>query len=452
LLLFSISCIYRENPLLLNNAGLDALKIGIRKKLPHRELDAILRFGTLINSSLHIEDVLEHAMKWAQEFMDAEASSVYELDRPKNELFIRLARGDKKESVRGIRLKVGEGIAGWVARTGRAVVSQDVSKDKRFSPKYDEKTGFKTRSVICVPLISKDEPTGVLQVINKKDGKPFSNSDFKLLTGMAQQVAIAMENAKLYQRLKEDFALTTRELKMTQEKLIRSERLTAIGHLVEGVAHEIRNPIMTIGGFAERLKKELKPGDRLQDYADVIMEETNRLEKLVEQVGEFMDVQSASLGSELLPPVAQEVIKKFTPLAKALGVQIVTEIDGNIPPLEIDVPQLTIALSHVMENALESMPDGGTLSLEIHPSNKNVLITISDTGFGIPADQLEAVYDPFVTSKPRGAGLGLTMVHRIVMNHDGEIKISSQLDKGTIVVIRLPVPNHQNEESSHLGE
>ena len=436
----------------MNNAGLDALKSGIQKKLPHRELDAILRFGTLINSSLHIEDVLEHAMKWAQEFMNAEAGSVYELDRPKNELFIRLARGDKKDSVRGIRVKVGEGIAGWVAQTARAVVSQDVSKDKRFSSKYDEKTGFKTRSVICVPLISRDEPIGVLQVINKKDGKPFSNSDFKLLTGMAQQVAIAMENAKLYQRLKEDFALTTRELKMTQEKLIRSERLTAIGHLVQGVAHEIRNPIMTIGGFAERLKKELGPGDRLQEYADVIMEETNRLEKLVEQVGEFMNVQSASLSSELLPPVAQEVIKKFTPLAKTQGVQIVTEMDGNTPPLEMDAPQLIIALSHVMENALESMPDGGTLSLEIHPSNNNVLITISDTGFGIPSDQLDAVYDPFVTSKPRGAGLGLTMVHRIVMNHDGEIKISSQLDKGTIVVIRLPVPNHQNEGSSHQGE
>lgn len=420
--------------------------------IPQRELDAILRFGTLINSSLHIEDVLEHAMKWAQEFMDAEASSVYELDRPKSELFIRLARGEKKDSVKGIRIKIGEGIAGWVAQTARAVVSQDVSKDKRFSSKYDEKTGFKTKSVICVPLISKDEPIGVLQVINKKGGQPFTNSDFKLLTGMAQQVAIAMENAKLYQRLKEDFALTTRELKMTQEKLIRSERLTAMGHLVQGVAHEIRNPIMTIGGFVERLKKELGPEDKLQEYADVIMEETSRLEKLVEQVSDFMSVQSASLSSDLLPPVAQEVIKRFTPLAKKQGVQIVTEVDENIPPLEIDAPQLTIALSHVVENALESMPKGGTLSLEILPSNSNVLITISDTGSGISADQLDAVYDPFVTSKPRGAGLGLTMVHRIVMNHRGEIKISSQLDKGTIVIIRLPVSNHQNEGSLYPGE
>jgi signal transduction histidine kinase len=105
-----------------------------------------------------------------------------------------------------------------------------------------------------------------------------------------------------------------------------------------------------------------------------------------------------------------------------------------------------------MENALESMPDGGTLSLEVQPSNHDILITISDTGYGIHSDQLDAVYDPFVTSKPRGAGLGLTMVHRIVMNHRGEIKISSQLDKGTIVIIRLPVSNHQNEGSLYPGE
>jgi signal transduction histidine kinase len=128
-------------------------------------------------------------------------------------------------------------------------------------------------------------------------------------------------------------------------------------------------------------------------------------------------------------------------------VQIVTEVDEHMPPLEMDAPQLIIALSHVMENALESMPDGGTLTLEIHPSNHDILITISDTGYGIPSDQLDAVYDPFVTSKPRGAGLGLTMVHRIIMNHQGEIKISSQLDKGTIVVIRLPVPDPQYEEA-----
>ena len=428
----------------MDNTGLDTLKKENKEDISHRELDTILRFGTLINSSLQIEDVLDHAMKWAEEFMHAEASSVYELDKEKNELFVRLARGEKKAPVKGIRLKVGEGIAGWVVHTGRSVVSQDVRRDKRFSDKYDKKTGFKTKSMICVPLISKDEPIGALQVINKKSKKPFSKTDFKLLTGMAQQIAVAMENAKLYQRLEEDFALTTQELKITQEKLIRSERLLAMGHLVQGVAHEIRNPIMTIGGFAQRLKRELGKDHRLQEYVDIILEETVRLQKLVEQVREFMNVQSASLSMEKITPVVDEVVETFEPLGRRQGVRLVREIDGDTPFIEMDSPQLVTALSNILENALESMPGGGTLTLRVYRADSNVLIAISDTGCGIAPEQLDSIYDPFVTSKTRGAGLGLTMVYTIIMNHHGEIKISSQLEKGTIVIIRLPVPwGHQ---------
>jgi two-component system sensor histidine kinase HydH len=416
------------------------LKKDVQKKTSQEELDTILRFGSLINSSLNIEDVLDHAMKWAEEFMDAEASSVYELNKEKNEIFVRLARGEKREPIRGIRLKVGEGISGWVVKTGRPVVSQDVSKDKRFSDKYDKKTGFKTRSMICVPLIAKDEPIGALQVINKKSKKPFTQPDFKLLTGMAQQIAVAIENAKLYQRLEEDFALTTQELKITQNKLIRSERLMAMGHLVQGVAHEIRNPIMTIGGFAQRLKKELKEEHGLQKYVDAILEEAIRLEKLVKQVREFMNVQSATLTMDKIPPVVDEVIKIFKQQAKRQKVKIVKEIDGDTPLIKMDSAQMVTALSNVVENALESMSGGGTLTLGVNRQNNNVLITVRDTGCGIPAEQLDAIYDPFVTSKTRGAGLGLTMVHQIIMNHQGEIKISSQLENGTIVILRLPVP------------
>ena len=416
------------------------MKKDVHRNTSQRELDTILKFGSLINSSLNIEDVLDHAMKWGEDFMEAEASSVYELDKERNEIFIRLARGEKKGPVRGIRLKVGEGIAGWVVKTGRPVVSQDVKKDKRFSDKFDKKTGFKTHSMICVPLIAKDEPIGALQVLNKKSKKPFTQADFKLLTGMAHQIAVAIENAKLYQRLEEDFALTTQELKITQEKLIRSERLLAMGHLVQGVAHEIRNPIMTIGGFTQRLKRELGTGHKLQQYVDIILEEAIRLEKLVKQVNEFMNVQSATLSMDKLPPVVDEVIKLFEPMAKRQKVRIVRDIDGDTPPINMDSAQMITALSNIVENALESMSSGGTLTLAVNRQDNNILITVRDTGCGIPAEQLDAIYDPFVTSKTRGAGLGLSMVHQIVMNHHGEIKISSQSEKGTIVIIRLPVP------------
>jgi len=237
--------------------GVTPMETNQPKDIYQQELDTILKFSALINSSLNIIEVLDNAMKWAEEFIDAEASSVYDLEEDNNELFIRLARGEKKSAVEGLKLKVGEGIAGSVVATGKPVVIQDVSNDKRFSDKFDRLTGFKTRSIICVPLLLRDRPVGALQVMNKRNQEPFRQADLELLNSMAQLIAVAMENAKLYQRLEEKFEMTSQELASTQKKLIRSERLAAMGHLVQGVAHEIRNPVMTIGGFAHRIKREL---------------------------------------------------------------------------------------------------------------------------------------------------------------------------------------------------
>ena len=112
--------------------------------------------------------------------------------------------------------------------------------------------------MLCVPLILRGKTNGALQVLNKKSGDLFTKIDVELLTSMSQQIAVAMENAKLYRRLEKKFELNARELKTAQDKLILSERLVAMSHLVQGVAHEIRNPVTTIGGFARRIKKTLK--------------------------------------------------------------------------------------------------------------------------------------------------------------------------------------------------
>ena len=404
-----------------------------------KELATILRFSALIISSLNIEDVLDRAMKCAEEFIGAEASTVYELDEEKQELMIRVARGEKIDLLKTITLKLGEGIAGYVVQTGKPMVLQDVSKEKRFSDKFDRMTGFKTRAMICVPLILRDKPMGALEVLNKKSGEPFKGVELELLVGMAQQIVVAMENAKLYQYMEDKVRSTTQELKIAQEKLIRSERLVAMGHLVQGVAHEIRNPVMTIGGFAQRIKRELSDNHKLTKYVNIIIDETARLEHLVRQVREFAGVQTANLTLEKVKYPVRETLKRFVPLAQKMGVEIKTAIDQDLPPTKLDSAQMVIALSNVLENALESMPNGGTLTVNAKRDDNYIAIKIEDTGCGIASDQLDAIYDPFVTSKTRGAGLGLTMVHQVVMNHHGEINMSSELNKGTRVTIRLPI-------------
>jgi signal transduction histidine kinase len=276
--------------------------------------------------------------------------------------------------------------------------------------------------------------------MNKRNQEPFRQADLELLNSMAQLIAVAMENAKLYQRLEEKFEMTSQELASTQKKLIRSERLAAMGHLVQGVAHEIRNPVMTIGGFAHRIKRELNHNYKYQKYIDIILEESGRLERLVREVRDFSEIQSASLELDTIEPAIHEVLQIFEPLAENRHVELSVEIANDLPRINMDSSQLVIAMSNIMENALEAMPKGGNLTLLATRDDQHLSVSFSDTGVGIDPEQLDAIYDPFVTSKTRGAGLGLTMVYQIVMNHHGEIKISSALDKGTDVTIQLPIP------------
>jgi two-component system sensor histidine kinase HydH len=410
-----------------------------REALYRREVATILRSSASINSSLNIEQVLDNAMKWAEDFMGAEASTVYELDDRSNELVVRLARGEKKGPVGRITLKVGEGIAGTVVKTGKPMVIQDVSQEKKFTDKIDRLTGFQTKSAICVPLVLRNRSIGALQVINKKSGEPFNRSDLEILFAIAQHVSIAMENATLYRRLEESFAVTTQELRITQEKLIRTERLASMSNLVQGVAHAIRNPITTIGGFGRRIKKELADKRKIEQYADIILDETARLEQIVKRVHDFTETQSYSPSAARIEPLVEEVLNAVMPLANQLGVKIVKELPSDLPQARLDLRQITVALANIVENALEAMPQGGSLNLKALREKHFLVITIKDTGCGIPKDQLAAVYDPFVTSKSKGVGLGLTLVHQVISNHHGDIRITSEVQKGTVVTLRLPL-------------
>ena len=168
------------------------------------ELNTLSEISRNINSILDLDPLLNVVMNNATEVMKAEVSSVLLLDEDKKELIFRIALGEKGEKVKKIKLKVGEGIAGWVAKTGKPIIVNDVKNEPRFNQAVDRKTGFKTRSILCVPLYSKEKMIGVIQVINKKDHLPFTKENEELLNTFACHAAIAIENAKLYENIREE--------------------------------------------------------------------------------------------------------------------------------------------------------------------------------------------------------------------------------------------------------
>ncbi len=404
-----------------------------------RELTTLLKTSALINSSLHISDVLDSAMHAAEEFMDAEASAVYELSQDQKEIIVSLARGKKGKDIQRRRLKYGEGLSGYVIKSGKPVVLNDVQKDSRFSPRFDEQTGFKTISLICAPLVIKGRTIGALQVINKKGGHPFTDEDLELLIALAQQIAVALDNAKLYQRLEKKFKLTEQELKVTQQRLIRSERLAAMAHLVQGVAHEIRNPIMSIGGFAARIKSSLGKDDKYQKYLDIILQESTRLEKLVQEVKELAEMQDVYLEPTDINSLLKESLDAFSSFLARKSIRLKTDIPEDLPELNVDRAQIIRAIKNILQNSIEALPGGGSVIVRAKERNACIRVVIEDTGTGIDRDTLEFVHDPFYSSKTTGSGLGLTMVYQILKNHQGDIEIKSRNGKGTKVTLDIPI-------------
>jgi two-component system sensor histidine kinase HydH len=405
---------------------------------PRDEIGLLVNLSTLINSSLDIQEVLENALNCVEQFLGAEVSSMFEVDKSTGELYFRLARGSMATSIKGMRLKIGEGIAGWVAQTGKPLICADTLADPRFSHAFDARSGFQTRSILCVPIKARDRLIGVLELINKKDGGNFDENDLKLLTILGNQIGIALDNARLYQRLNEKLALTLEELKIAENKLIQAERLSALGKISQGVAHEVRNPVMVIGCFARRLHKLTPPGGKAQETCQLILAEVDKLSRMVKEIEEFAHLPEPHLRPTNVADMMDKVLEENAPAMAKQKIQVKSRIARDLSPIFVDEDLMRLALQHLLDNAREAMATGGVLEVALKSAPKHLEIKLRDSGVGISADDQPYIFDPIFSTKPQGTGMGLTAVHRIISDHQGEIFIESSPDKGTEIRILVP--------------
>ncbi len=402
------------------------------------KIRTISEISSLINSSLDIREVLNNALAAVEQFIKVETSSIFELDSSCGELYFSCARGTGAEKIQGMRLKIGEGIAGYVAQTERPVIIADVQRDPRFFRLFDHISGFTTKAVLCVPLMAKYRLVGVMELLNKKDGTSFNDEDLDIVSILANQIGIALENARLYQKLQEKLVVTVEELKFTQSKLFQNERLAALGKLAQGVAHEVRNPIIIIGGMAHLLSKKIPASDPGQEYLQEIISALSKLERMVKEVEFFARMpQPCPVSTDILGLIQTTLYTLGDQLASR-GVSLEIKAPPDLPPIPLDAHLMSQVFQHLINNALEAMPSGGTLSLTVGLEAQAIKITLQDTGTGIPAEVLALVFDPFFSTKPQGLGMGLTIAHRIISEHKGELCISSTPGVSTAVEISLP--------------
>jgi signal transduction histidine kinase len=235
-----------------------------------------------------------------------------------------------------------------------------------------------------------------------------------------------------------------RKMRDMEDRIQLAERLSSLGHLAAGVAHEIRNPLNAIGMGLQRLKREFLPQDEPKkeeyiSFMELILKEIRRVNEIIEQFLTLSRPFQLNLTKSPLQDLLRNLITLFQEEASSLGITLQTEIPAELPAIKMDPERLTQALINIMKNGIQAMRPGGTLRIETKLLRDAVEVMISDSGSGIPADQMEKIFNYYYTTKEKGVGLGLPIAHRIIEAHGGRLKIESRVGSGTKVTITLPV-------------
>jgi two-component system, NtrC family, sensor histidine kinase HydH len=301
-------------------------------------------------------------------------------------------------------------------------------------------------SFATVPLWGKGKVIGVILVDNLYNQNPITDEDLQILTMFSTQAGLAIENAILYRNLEE----VHQRLKETQTFLVHQEKMAALGELSSTVAHEIRNPLVSIGGFARRLYRSIPEDAPEKRYTQTIMIEVSRLERILSDLLDYTRKESLSFGEVDLREVLEESFSIVSEKLDDGGIELSKEYSEGIPKVMGDQRQLIQVFSNLFNNAYEAMRGKGTLSLRVLPVVKNgstfVRIEVEDTGSGIDPENLHNIFNPFYSTKESGVGLGLPLVYKIIASHRGQIEVDNRPGEGVAFIITFPAAREEEKK------
>jgi two-component system NtrC family sensor kinase len=336
-----------------------------------------------------------------------------------------------------------------LGRYRQEIFKDDLIADDRYIRYRDKlmKTFDDFSAALFVPILFKKRLIGILSLGEKKSGLSYNSQDIKLLRILANQSAIAIENALAF-RLVEDYAKkleeANREIRETQSQLIQIEKMSAIGQLAAGLAHEIRNPLNIIEGARYYLSQliEGENSEIQKEYLDYIKHEIDRTNRMIDNLLKFSRSEPPHFESVNINSILENALVLIRKQLLDNKIKLITALHPQIPAVMGDPNQLWQVFINVLINAIQAMPRGGELKIDTGFYNgfsNNIFISFRDTGEGIEEEDLSRIFDPFFTRKETGTGLGLSISYKIVENHNGRIVVSSKKGEGATFVIELSV-------------
>jgi K+-sensing histidine kinase KdpD len=379
----------------------------------HKLMDA----SKVINSTLDLDKLLGLILEAAVSSIEADRGTLYIVDQVKQELWSKVLQGANMVE---IRLPLGKGIAGYVAQTGESINIPDAYSDPRFNREVDQKTGYRTRNILCMAMRNKDgRIIGVFQLLNKKAGS-FSKDDEQFIDAFSSHAVIALENARLAQ------------------EMVQNERLSAVGRMANVIIHDIKNPMGTLRVYAQVMKRK-SGNEEAGKLADEMIRQVDRFVNMAQEILDFTrGVSAINLQDLDFSDVMNGVLDFIEKDLEKNNVKLVRKSDFT-GVVRLDQDKMVRVFYNLASNARDAMPQGGTLSVSTQALNNYVRIEFSDSGTGMPEEVRKRIFEPFMTyGKKHGTGLGMAIVKKIVDDHQGKIEIESELGKGTTIRIMLP--------------
>ncbi len=417
------------------------------------ELAMLNEIGLTLTSNLDVSEVVEESLAQVRHLFQADGVSLLRRDPMTGELFFeRTFINDELRQI-PLRLPPGEGVTGRALRERKPQLINDATLDPDFVADAEPYLNDVTRSMMLAPLMVQDHAIGVLAVGSRKH-KAYTSEDLNTLQALASTLAVALENAQLYEELK----LLLREREEAQETLVHTEKMAALGRLVASIAHEINNPLQAVQGCLTLASEELVdialqlPSEQnqvLNEYLQIAETEIDRISVIVRHMRDFYRPARQEIQKVDLHEVLVSVLTLTNKQLQHSNIVVERSWANDLPTIQANADHLKQVLLNLVLNAIDAMSSGGKLRIETERTKisthdgkghvPGVQVRLTDNGVGIPTAQIPRLFEPFHTTKANGTGLGLSISYGIIKAHDGDIRVTSQTGEGTTITVMLPL-------------
>lgn len=321
-------------------------------------------------------------------------------------------------------------------QSGETIHITDALHDQRVNDEI--KNFIDVNEFVIVPLIALNKIIGILIADNKFNQMPITQDSVDLLTVFAYQAALSIETYNNLELLKKEME----KIRHRQEAIVESEKLAAIGRIASHIAHEIRNPLVTVGGYSRRILQTANAQQvdiqKIKKAAQIIMTETERLEKILANVMDFTRPSPFLLRFNNINEIIDDTASLLSNLFQERRVELSLQLQ-EVPLIKSDFNQMKQVMLNLLQNALDATPPYGIVEVKTYSDDKKVYIEVSDTGSGIVEEDIYRIFEPFYTTKTTGVGLGLAIVKKIISDHNGDIKVINK-ERGAVFTISIPLP------------